>query len=133
MYPLAVVHSTPEYDNLSPFQKKLLGKKPYRTTRKLMADFKPRLNYPVHYRNLQFYLEKGLVVTKVHSIIFYKQDYVIKPWIESNTAKRRAPRNDFERDLFKLLNNAVFGKQMKTHERGTRLRSSAKRRTSSGQ
>ena len=32
----------------------------------------------------------------------------MKPWIDFNTEKRKQAKSDFEKDMFKLMNNAVM-------------------------
>ena len=42
----------------------------------------------------------------------YQQSYWLRDYITLNTNKRKAAKNAFEKDLFKLLNNSIFGKTM---------------------
>ena len=66
----------------------------------------------MHARNLKFYLDEGLVLTKIHRAVGFLEDAWLQPYIELNERMRSAAKNDFEKDFFKLANNAVFGKQM---------------------
>ena len=79
---------------------------------KLICDFSDKINYGIHYRALKFYLRQGLKLKKVHSVITFSQSAWLKEYIDFNTAKRAVAKNDFEKDFFKLMNNAVFGKTM---------------------
>ena len=81
-------------------------------TKKLILNLNDKSKYVVHIRTLQFYLKHGLKLKKIHRAINFEQKEILKPYIEFNTEKRKNARNDFEKDIFKLLNNAVFGKTM---------------------
>ena len=53
-----------------------------------------------------------MVVDKVHNIISFKQSSWLKKYINFNTQKRNQAVNVFEKDFYKLLNNAFYGKTM---------------------
>ena len=49
----------------------------------------------------------------MHRVIKFDQKARLKPYISMNTKLRKKVRNIFERDFFKSMNDAVFGKTMK--------------------
>ena len=68
--------------------------------------------YVVHIRAPKQALNHGLIFKKVHRVIQFNQEAWLKPYIEKKTKLRTEAKNDFEKDLFKLMSNSVFGKTM---------------------
>ena len=84
----------------------------YVKSKKLICDWTDKKNYLVHYRMLKFYVRHGMVVDKIHEIISFKQSKWLEKYINFNTLKRNKAKNDFEKDFYKLLNIAFYGKTM---------------------
>ncbi|GFR18839.1 uncharacterized protein TNCT_571241 [Trichonephila clavata] len=76
-FPLAPDHTEITFDMFSSYQKKLIknhGLKLSKQNRKLTPCFYTKYNYVVHYLNLKFYLEKSLVLQKIHNVLRFRQE-----------------------------------------------------------
>ena len=80
--------------------------------KKLVCDLHNKKKYIVHIKSLKQALNHGLKLKRIHKIIEFSQKAWLKPYIDMNTELRKLAKDDLEKDLFKLMNNAVFGKTM---------------------
>ena len=79
---------------------------------KLACNLYDKNNYVVHISFLKQALNHGLILKKVHRVIQFNQEAWLKEYIDMNTELRNQAKNEFEKDLFKLMNNNFFGKTM---------------------
>ena len=96
-------------DKYNEYMKSIKPEK-YTKSKKLICDWTDKKKYLIHYRMLKFYVRHGMIVVKIHEIISFKQSRWLECYISFNTQKRNKAKNEFEKDFFKLLNNAAFGK-----------------------
>ena len=67
-------------------------------------------------KKLKEYLKMRLVSKQIHGVIKCKQSRWLKPFFDLNSKLRANAKNDFKKDLYKLMNNAIFGKTMEKVE-----------------
>ena len=81
-------------------------------TQKLVCNLRDKKKYVVYISILKQALNNGLKLKKVHRLIKFNQEAWLKKYVDINTELRKKASDDFEKDFFKLMNNAVFGKTM---------------------
>ena len=117
-FPLAPESGEVTLEMFSPFMKEFhknleaCGQPKYKPCRKLLLTQYDKQNYLVHFAILKFYLKMGLILSKVHRVIKFRQKPFFKLYIDTNSRKRAASKNAFEKDYYKYKNNSLFGKTM---------------------
>lgn len=123
-YPLAPDKLIIDDDLLSEYQTKILQSTGYKRTKsmKLIPCFLKKKKYVVHCKNLSYYVKQGLKVTKIHRII----QFVQKPWLRDYillcTTKRQESKSAFEKNFWKLMVNAIYGKSIEDVRKHTEIK-----------
>ena len=110
-FPFAPENKKINPDNFNDYMKEIKSNN-YIQTKKLICDRSDKKNYLGHYRMLKFYIRHGMIIDKVHNVISFSQSRWLEKYINFNTQRRNQAVNDFEKDFYKLLNNAFYGKTM---------------------
>ena len=99
-------------------------------TKKLMSTCYDKKNYTISHHMLKYCLEKGLKLKKIHYVIYADQSDFMKPYIFLNNEKRTKCSINKDKmgvELFKLMSNSNFGKQIEnvTKYKDTRIANNA--------
>ena len=78
----------------------------------LVTNLHDKTEYVILKRNLKQALNHGLSLKKVHRVIKFNQKALLKPYTDMKTKLRQKAKYNFEKDFFRLMNNAVFGKKL---------------------
>ena len=77
---------------------------------KLVENLHDKKENVLHMQHLKQALSHGLALKKVYRLIKFDQKGCLKLHIDMNPELRKKAKNNFEKDLFMLMNKAVFGK-----------------------
>ena len=83
----------------------------------LLATVEDKDFYILHYRNLQLYVSLRLKVKKIHAGIIFKQEPIMKSYVDFNSEKRAQATNKFDTNFYKLLSNSLYRKTIESPEK----------------
>jgi hypothetical protein len=126
-YPLAPLKQKISNEKLSKYQMatlEYLKQYGYKrvSTEKLLLTLEDKMKYTLHFKTLKLYLDLGLELLNIYRGIRFKQLAFLQPYIEFNTTLRSKANSDFEKDLYKLMNNSVFGKSIEDKRKHLNLK-----------
>ena len=81
--------------------------------KKLVCNVTDKDDYSIHIVELKQALNHGLKLIRVNSVISFRQEAWLKPYIDLNTELRKNAKNEFEKDFYKLKINSIYGKTVR--------------------
>ncbi|WP_323656320.1 DNA polymerase, partial [Bacillus cereus] len=87
--------------------------------KKLKMTLESKQGYVIYYKNLQFLMKHGVQVTKIGKVLRFRHSEWLKPYINTNTELRTSAKSQFDKGLFKLMVNSVYGKTIENVRKHT--------------
>jgi len=81
----------------------------------LLQTVEDKVQYSLCYRNLKYYVSKGLIVKRVYEMLRFKQSPFMKSYVLKNAKLRAEAKTETAKSSFKLMNNAVMVRQWKMY------------------
>nr|QTE03832.1 MAG: PolB [Lanius cristatus densovirus] len=83
---------------------------PHRYNNRLCTTLYDKKEILIHWRHLKFLCEQGLKVSNYHYSYLFTQNFLLRDFVQNNVTRRQATKDPSKSTLYKLLNNAVYGK-----------------------
>lgn len=116
LYPLAPERRCIKESEVSYFTRHLHDKLKVKINTKtplLLQTLENKDHYFVYWKNLELYLNLGMKLVYVYGGIHFSEAPIMRSYIELNTKLRNQPGgSDFEKELYKLMNNSIYGKTL---------------------
>ena len=122
-YPLCLEKIEVGYDMLSDYCKDIASRYNIKVgdIKKLIPSLYNKIRYIIHYENLKYYFSLGMKLVKIHKILSFKQSNWLKRYVDFNTEKRKKSPDEFNKSLYKLLNNCIYGKSIESVRKKTKF------------
>ena len=79
--------------------------------RGLAATLWPKTHYQVHWRVLRWYMKMGMVVTKLHRMVYWTEEQAyLSEYVQKNISLRDQNTDELTRTLYKMMGNSLYGK-----------------------
>ena len=113
-YPLCPEKVEVKYDMLSNYCKEIVNWYSIKVSgaKKLIPNLCDKVKHIDHYKNLQYYFSLGMKLVKIDIILKFKQSNWLKSYVDFNTEKRKESPDEFSKNLYKLLDNCIYGKSI---------------------
>ena len=76
---------------------------------KLSLNLFNKEKYTIHFRLLKYFVSLGVIVKKIHSVVKFREEAFLKPFIKYHTKKRQESKSEATKKLHKYWINSCYG------------------------